>query len=37
MELRLEVYSNNEAAMRSYEKAGFSKYVTKMRIGLAES
>lgn len=33
-ELRLEVYHNNPAAIRAYEKAGFSKNLLEMRIGL---
>ncbi|MCD0471853.1 GNAT family N-acetyltransferase [Flavobacterium sp. JAS] len=30
-EVRLEVYSYNEAAIRAYEKAGFNKIMTAMR------
>ena len=30
-EVRLEVYSENEPALRAYEKAGFSKYISNMR------
>lgn len=30
-EVRLEVYSDNEAAIRAYEKAGFKKIMTEMR------
>lgn len=33
-ELRLDVYQQNEAAIRAYEKAGFSKLLVNMRIGL---
>jgi len=35
-EMRLEVYHNNPAAIRAYEKAGFSKNIVEMRIGLKE-
>ncbi len=35
-EMRLEVYHNNPAAIRAYEKAGFSKNLIEMRIGLKE-
>lgn len=31
-EVRLEVYSDNEAAVRAYEKAGFKKIMTEMRF-----
>jgi RimJ/RimL family protein N-acetyltransferase len=34
MELRLEVYSDNLAAVGAYEKAGFSKHMIEMRIRL---
>lgn len=30
-EVRLQVYSDNEAAVRAYEKAGFKKILTEMR------
>jgi ribosomal protein S18 acetylase RimI-like enzyme len=33
-ELRLEVYVNNAAAIRAYEKAGFSNHLLQMRMGL---
>jgi GNAT superfamily N-acetyltransferase len=33
-EMRLEVYIDNLAAVRSYEKVGFAGYVLKMRKGL---
>ncbi|MEZ4918594.1 MAG: GNAT family N-acetyltransferase [Saprospiraceae bacterium] len=33
-ELQLEVYDVNKAAIRSYEKAGFSKNLVNMRLGL---
>jgi RimJ/RimL family protein N-acetyltransferase len=33
-ELRLDVYYNNEAAIRAYEKAGFTKHMIEMRKGL---
>jgi ribosomal protein S18 acetylase RimI-like enzyme len=32
-ELRLEVYSDNEAAIKAYEKAGFKKLLVEMRSG----
>jgi GNAT superfamily N-acetyltransferase len=31
-ELRLEVYDDNDAAVRAYEKAGFKKFITTMRF-----
>src|SRR3569833_44260 len=34
-ELRLEVYHDNEPAIRAYEKAGFSRHMIEMRMGLA--
>ncbi len=34
LELRLEVYQENEPAIRAYEKAGFAKHMILMRIGL---
>lgn len=33
-ELRLEVYQDNQSAIRSYEKAGFSKHMIEMRMGI---
>lgn len=33
-ELRLDVYHGNEAAIKAYEKAGFSKLLVNMRLGL---
>ncbi|MBL4675749.1 MAG: GNAT family N-acetyltransferase [Mucilaginibacter sp.] len=33
-ELRLEVYSENESAIRAYEKFGFKLYLLQMRMGL---
>lgn len=33
-ELRLEVYSGNQAAIRAYRKAGFTAHVLEMRLGL---
>ena len=33
-EIRLEVYSKNEAAIKAYEKSGFEKYITEMRLPL---
>lgn len=35
-ELKLEVYYDNLPAIRAYEKAGFSKRLVEMRIGLDE-
>jgi ribosomal protein S18 acetylase RimI-like enzyme len=32
-ELRLEVYSDNEPALKAYEKAGFSRHMIEMRMG----
>jgi ribosomal protein S18 acetylase RimI-like enzyme len=34
-EVRLEVYSYNEAAIRAYEKAGFKKIMTEMRYEIS--
>ena len=31
-ELRLDVYQNNEAAIRAYEKVGFTKHMVEMRM-----
>ncbi|MGR3811083.1 N-acetyltransferase family protein [Jiulongibacter sp. NS-SX5] len=33
-EIRLEVYSQNEPAIRAYQKAGFSNHLIQMRINL---
>lgn len=33
-ELRLEVYYNNTSAIAAYEKAGFTKHMIEMRMGL---
>lgn len=33
-ELRLDVYNNNEGAIKAYEKAGFQKHLIEMRMGL---
>jgi GNAT superfamily N-acetyltransferase len=33
-ELRLDVYQDNERAIRAYEKVGFKRYLVKMRLGL---
>ena len=33
-EIRLDVYSDNDSAIRAYEKAGFSKLLTEMRVDL---
>ena len=33
-EIRLEVYYTNEAAVRAYQKAGFSKHMIEMRMGI---
>jgi GNAT superfamily N-acetyltransferase len=33
-ELRLEVYFNNNSAIAAYEKAGFTKLLIEMRLGL---
>jgi len=35
-ELRLEVYSYNETAIKAYEKAGFKPILTWMRMGIPE-
>ena len=35
-ELRLEVYNDNLAAIKAYEKTGFAKHMIEMRIGLAD-
>ena len=31
-EIRLQVYSDNEAALRAYEKVGFKQHIVEMRI-----
>jgi ribosomal protein S18 acetylase RimI-like enzyme len=36
MELHLEVYDENTPAVRAYEKAGFSKLLVQMRMGLTD-
>jgi ribosomal protein S18 acetylase RimI-like enzyme len=33
-ELRLDVYTSNENAIRAYEKAGFAPYLINMRMGI---
>ncbi len=33
-ELRLDVYENNEAAIKAYEKVGFAKHMIAMRMDL---
>jgi RimJ/RimL family protein N-acetyltransferase len=33
-ELRLDVYPTNDAAIRAYEKAGFTPYLINMRMGI---
>jgi RimJ/RimL family protein N-acetyltransferase len=33
-ELRLDVYTTNDAAIRAYEKAGFTPYLINMRLGI---
>jgi ribosomal protein S18 acetylase RimI-like enzyme len=35
-EMRLEVYHDNVAAIRAYEKAGFGKLLIEMRLGLSD-
>jgi ribosomal protein S18 acetylase RimI-like enzyme len=35
-ELRLEVYNDNVAAIKAYEKTGFTRHMIEMRIGLAD-
>ncbi len=35
-ELRLEVYQDNIAAIKAYEKIGFTKHMIQMRMGLNE-
>jgi GNAT superfamily N-acetyltransferase len=36
-ELRLEVYSGNQAAIHAYRKAGFAEHMLEMRLGLNDS
>ena len=36
-EMRLEVYDNNLAAIKAYEKAGFTRHILEMRMGLKET
>lgn len=36
LELRLDVYAENEAAVKAYEKAGFSKHLVEMRMDLRD-
>jgi GNAT superfamily N-acetyltransferase len=33
-ELRLDVYTTNDTAIRAYEKAGFTPYLINMRMGI---
>ncbi|MDN3583879.1 GNAT family N-acetyltransferase [Mucilaginibacter flavus] len=33
-ELRLQVYADNEGAVRAYEKVGFNKHMIEMRMGV---
>ncbi len=35
-ELRLDVYCENHGAIKAYQKAGFSKHMVQMRMGLEE-
>lgn len=35
-ELRLDVYVNNEAAIRAYQKTGFKEHMIEMRLNLKE-
>jgi GNAT superfamily N-acetyltransferase len=32
-EMRLQVYADNEGAIRAYEKVGFNKHMIEMRMG----
>lgn len=34
IELRLDVYTTNDTAIRAYEKAGFTPYLINMRMGI---
>ena len=36
MEVRLTVYESNQPAIRAYEKAGFAKHITEMRIDIGK-
>jgi GNAT superfamily N-acetyltransferase len=36
MELRLEVYHDNDSAVKAYEKSGFRPLMTEMRLNLSE-
>lgn len=36
LEMRLDVYSDNEAAVKAYEKAGFKKHLVEMRMDLRD-
>jgi ribosomal protein S18 acetylase RimI-like enzyme len=36
-ELRLEVYSGNQAAIRAYQKTGFTEHMLEMRLGLNDA
>ena len=36
LELRLEVYVGNEAAIRTYQKAGFKNHMLEMRLDMGE-
>ena len=36
LEMRLDVYADNEAAVRAYEKAGFKKHLIEMRMDLRD-
>ncbi len=35
-EMRLEVYNGNTDAIKAYEKAGFTRHIIEMRMGLTE-
>ena len=35
-EMRLDVYNDNEAAIRAYEKRGFSKHLINMRVDMSD-
>jgi GNAT superfamily N-acetyltransferase len=37
MEIRLEVYAKNDAALKAYEKVGFVGHMLTMRMNLDES
>ncbi|SKA34118.1 Ribosomal protein S18 acetylase RimI [Chitinophaga eiseniae] len=36
LELRLDVYADNEAAVKAYEKTGFKKHLVEMRMDLRD-